>query len=240
MLIRQIRLGRHCRPRLPGAGACPGAAGGRLRTAHLLLRHVRCTDSSGCTALHWAARCGDLDAVRMLLRAGAPVGVRNAAGRNCVHCAAMGGSGPVVLAVLDAALRAPRPCRGGAERGRAGEEWGGVAWGGAAWGGAAWGGQGEAPGEGAAAAEAEATTAAATAEVGPDGWDAVARPEPLVHARDVNGVTPAEMAVRKGSADALRVLLAHGACGQRVWGLAVTLGNGHVLAVLDEWARQAA
>ena len=189
----------------------------------------------------------------MLLRAGAPVGVRNAAGRNCVHCAAMGGSGPVVSAVLGAAARPPRPCRARAAREQAGEEWWERGW-----------GRGRGGGGDVAAGDDDDDDNddnnndddhdhddddhddhdddgdEEAAEVGPDGWDAVARPEPLVHARDVNGVTPAEMAVRKGSADALRVLLAYGACGQRVWGLAVTLGNRHVLAVLDEWARHAA
>lgn len=61
-------------------------------------------------------------------------------------------------------------------------------------------------------------------------------PERLVDARDFAGVTPIEMAVRRKSADALRVLLRYGAKWEGVCGVAVKSGGEEVVEVLREWA----
>ncbi|KAF8252398.1 ankyrin [Wilcoxina mikolae CBS 423.85] len=188
VLIRQVKLNSH-----------PRASGRNLQPILLLLGRrdqVQSVDRGGWTALHWAARRGDLEAVRLLLDVGVRIGVRNNAGRTSVHCAAMAGRGDVVAALL--------------------ERW-------------------EVMTE---EEEEEEEDEDEVMDEFEEGSVSGLAPERLVDARDFAGVTPIEMAVRRKSADALRVLLRYGAKWEGVCGVAVKSGCEEVVEVLREWAAE--
>lgn len=66
----------------------PSPAGSPAATSKRILDHK---NSSGNTALHWAALNGHLEAVKALVEAGADPGVMNAAGRDAIVEAEMSG-----------------------------------------------------------------------------------------------------------------------------------------------------
>lgn len=63
---------------------------------------VNAAEPDGTTALHWAARAGDLETVRLLLRAGANPKASNRYGMTALQVAATNGDAVVVAALLEA------------------------------------------------------------------------------------------------------------------------------------------
>ena len=79
-------------------------AGDRPATLALLAAEVDVNGAQrdGATALHWAAYRDDLEAVRLLLEAGAAAGVANELGVTPLHLACVNGNARVVRALLSA------------------------------------------------------------------------------------------------------------------------------------------
>lgn len=62
---------------------------------------VNWQDSAGSTALHLASEKNNYELIRVLLRRGANVGVRNSAGKTALHCAAKACAGDIVAVLVD-------------------------------------------------------------------------------------------------------------------------------------------
>jgi ankyrin repeat protein len=81
---------------------------GHLDLAEQWLKDPNVAEPDGTTALHWAARDGNLEAVQMLLKAGAEVDASNRYGVTALSLAVTGGDPAVVNALLKAGADANR------------------------------------------------------------------------------------------------------------------------------------
>ena len=78
---------------------------------------LNATDPDGTTALHWAARVGDAQAIDVLLRAGEPANVANRYGVTPLSLAADNGDAPTLARLLDAgaSIRSAETAFGGTD-----------------------------------------------------------------------------------------------------------------------------
>jgi uncharacterized protein len=86
-LIEAVKIGNHDAARMLIAGRAVD---------------VNASEADGMTALHWATRADDLEAVDLLIRAGAAVNAANRYGVTPLSLAATNGSGPVSDRLLEA------------------------------------------------------------------------------------------------------------------------------------------